>query len=101
MDIGILMPNDFEQILDAADKFQARFIDPALQRMDDKLDAHLVKQDVQLKGLVDLVAKHDQEINIIKANQGRFMKGAAVYASAVGIAVGVGWGWIKSHFTVK
>ena len=95
------MSDELNQILDAADKFQKQFIDPALTRMDEKLDAHLVKQEDILKGVSTILARHDTEIAALKSNQSRFIKGAAVYASVVGCAVGAGYGWLKSHFRIS
>lgn len=94
------MSDDLNQILNAADKFQEMFIEPALKQMDQKLDEHLTKMEQQQASLIAVVAKHDMEIAAIKSNQSKFMKGAAMYASIVGVAVGAGWGWVRSHFKI-
>ncbi len=91
------MSDGLKEIIDAADAFQKKFIDPALGKMDLKLDDHLKKMDDKLDGLVALVGQHDAEIKTIKANQRKFLQGAAVYATAVGIGVNVFWQWVRKH----
>lgn len=86
--------------LDDAEQFKRLFIDPAVQAIGERMEAHLKpitdKQELQQKQ----IDGHATDIAKLKSENKKAMWGWGVYATGLALTLSSVWGWIRTHFKI-
>jgi hypothetical protein len=84
-----------KDMLDRAEQFQRLFVAPMVDAVNANMKVHLDAMDGKLSGLVTTISSQETRIKTLESNQGKAMKGFAVYATGVGLVTAACWAWIK------
>lgn len=85
-----LTGNDLQQIKDVV-------VDPLIESMKVVLDTHLATMREDQKANNDVVKSFNGRVTALEKNQGRALKGLAVWTMGLTMAIPTAFGWVKKH----